>query len=207
VLTLAGGRRLTLHGRIDRVDILNFDGKRYVKIIDYKSGTNKFDLSEVYFGTQLQLLLYMDVFIRSGAEAEVHPGGVFYFYLNDPTVEFDEKTLDQLDDEILSRFKMSGLVLADADIIKALDAGVGRSSKIVPASINAKGEPGGTSVATLNEFSELRTQVVEKIKQLGEQMASGDINIFPYKKGAMTGCAYCQYGAVCRFQKDRYNKV
>lgn len=207
VLTLANGRRLMLHGRIDRVDIMDFDGKRYVKIIDYKSGNNQFDLKEVYFGTQLQLLLYMDAFIRSGAEAKTLPGGVFYFNLNDPTVDYDEKTLEQLDAEILHRFKMSGLVLADTDIIQALDSEAGRSSKIIPAAITAKGEAGGSSVATLDEFNDLRTQVVKKIKQLGDQMSEGNINIFPYKKGMTTGCTYCRYGAVCRFQNERFNYV
>jgi ATP-dependent helicase/nuclease subunit B len=205
VLTLANGRRLTLHGRIDRVDIMDSGGKRYVKIIDYKSGNNKFDLAEVYFGTQLQLMLYMDAFIRGGAEVELLPGGVFYFNLNDPTVDFDEDALTRLDDEILSRFKMSGLALADTDVIKAIDSGIGRSSKIIPAAITAKGEAGGASVATFDEFNHLRARVVEKIKELGNQMTEGNINIFPYKKGAATGCDYCQYGAVCRFNHEKYN--
>jgi len=206
-INIGGGRKITLTGRIDRVDIMDFDGKRYVKIIDYKSGNSRFDLSDVYFGLQLQLLLYMEAFIRSGAEVEMLPGGVFYFNLNDPILDYNEKTFEQLDDEILSRFKMSGLVLADANIIKAIDSEVGRSSKIIPATITAKAGVGGSSVATLDEFNDLRVQVVKKIQQIGSRMADGNINIFPYKKGVATGCDYCQYGAVCRFQKDDYSVV
>ena len=92
-IRLNGDRTIVLTGRIDRVDIFDNGGKRYVKIIDYKSGNKKFSLSDVYFGTQLQLLLYMDALIKNGRELfggntnmEILPGGVFYFNINDPLI-------------------------------------------------------------------------------------------------------------------------
>lgn len=44
------------------------DGKVYVKIIDYKSGSKKFEISSTFFGTQMQLLIYLGDVIKREQE-------------------------------------------------------------------------------------------------------------------------------------------
>jgi len=82
VIELEDGERIYLEGRIDRVDILNDEEGNYVKIIDYKSGSKDFSLSDVYYGFQIQLIVYLDAILSSEEKkhkVEVHPGGIFYF--------------------------------------------------------------------------------------------------------------------------------
>ncbi|MBR1736468.1 MAG: PD-(D/E)XK nuclease family protein, partial [Firmicutes bacterium] len=80
---------ILLTGKIDRIDIMTNDENCYVKIIDYKSSDKKFELMDVYYGVQLQLLLYVDTFMKLKREdkefgqREIKPGGAFYFSLSE----------------------------------------------------------------------------------------------------------------------------
>ncbi len=65
VIEMPNGQRLMIEGRIDRIDIYEQGEKKYIKVIDYKSGYRKFNLSEVFFGLQIQLVLYMDAVLKT----------------------------------------------------------------------------------------------------------------------------------------------
>ena len=54
------GRTIRLQGRIDRIDTARADDTVYVKIVDYKSGTTRFDPVSLYYGMQLQLVVYLN---------------------------------------------------------------------------------------------------------------------------------------------------
>ena len=59
-IALDGHGRMRLRGKIDRVDICEDEDNVYVKVIDYKTGAKAFDLGELYYGLQLQLVLYLN---------------------------------------------------------------------------------------------------------------------------------------------------
>ena len=88
IIEIEGGGKLVLNGKIDRVDYYDKDGTRYVKVIDYKSGKKAFSFKDIYYGLQLQLVLYMDSIIKSlekdGIKAA--PAGMFYYRVMDPTI-------------------------------------------------------------------------------------------------------------------------
>ncbi len=48
---------LRLEGQIDRLDICKEQDLVYIKIIDYKTGTRTMDLSSVYYGLDMQLIV------------------------------------------------------------------------------------------------------------------------------------------------------
>ena len=100
-IPLSEKEELLLRGRIDRVDLYEDDTKVYVKIIDYKSGGTKFDLAAVYYGLQLQLVVYMDAVLeleqRKYPDKEVVPAGIFYYNIKDPLVDKeDEQTPESI---------------------------------------------------------------------------------------------------------------
>ncbi len=66
VIELDSGQKILLEGRIDRVDAFKAENGTYLRIIDYKSGSKDFRLSDVYYGLQIQLITYMDAIWRSG---------------------------------------------------------------------------------------------------------------------------------------------
>jgi len=211
------GRRFILTGRIDRVDITDFEGKRYIKIIDYKTGAKKFSYTDLYYGMQLQLMLYLDYFIKtSNTPPAILPGGIFYFNIGDPVINANElksaigtadaENLHTLNTVILQRFKMSGLMAADADIARAMDntvvSAAGRSTVINSIQLSAETETGFTknsAVATFDEFALLREHANTKILEVGNDILRGKIDKHPYKNNTATGCDYCDFSAICKF--------
>ncbi|MDR1687683.1 MAG: PD-(D/E)XK nuclease family protein [Clostridiales bacterium] len=217
---IGADKKFILTGRIDRVDIMDLEGKAYVKIIDYKTGAKKFSYGDIYYGMQLQLMLYLDSFIKmAGKLPERKPGGVFYFNINDPVLnsselnfnatEMDEEKISQLNEKILSKFKMSGLSLAEIDIAKGMDNGIadnaGKRSRVVGNVQLSKNEETGltftksSAVATMDEFSLLQEYANYKIAETGSDILRGKIDKKPYKKTGSTGCDYCSFSAICKF--------
>ena len=60
VYRLSDGRTVQLVGTVDRADEwIEDDGTRWVRVVDYKTGSKKLDLKEVYCGLDCQMLLYL----------------------------------------------------------------------------------------------------------------------------------------------------
>ena len=65
---LGDGRSLLLTGRIDRFDMCTEQGRRYLRIMDYKTGKNDLDEDLIRRGLQLQLITYMEALLNAGAD-------------------------------------------------------------------------------------------------------------------------------------------
>lgn len=65
-LTAADGSRVYIEGKIDRVDTYTEGGQTYVRVVDYKSGSKKFKLHELYYGLNLQMVLYLFTIWKNG---------------------------------------------------------------------------------------------------------------------------------------------
>ena len=214
VLNLENGRSLILTGRIDRVDIFTSDsGTQYLRIIDYKSGQARFDVSEVKQGVQLQLMLYMNALIKNPAALEQYlphsnkglkPAGVFYFPIDDPIIDADGSLAPvAIDEARLKRFRLSGVTLAEDGVLNGMDKrlGPGIDSPIVPVKLNKDGRLSKANKATVLEpedFANLAQVAEDKVKEIGQRMTNGDIESKPWKKGASAPCQYCNYGAICK---------
>ncbi len=208
-ISLSPEEELHLRGRIDRVDLCEDGGQVYVKIIDYKSGSTSFDLMALYYGLQLQLVVYMDAVMeltkRRHPEKEVVPAGILYYNIADPMVEKDGLAgceAADIDREILRRLRMNGLVNSELEVIRHLDHAIEKESDIIPVVLkDGAVQEGRSSVADRGRFESLRGFVHEKVKRAGQEILGGSIAAEPYKSGARTACDYCPYHAVCGFDK------
>ena len=80
VIELKNGSRVTLSGKIDRVDFCDAaNGKRYVRIIDYKSSEHAFSADDVRSGVDIQPILYLLAMIASDPK-RLLPGGAQYLF-------------------------------------------------------------------------------------------------------------------------------
>ena len=80
---------VTLRGIVDRVDIAKADGGAYVRVVDYKTGSRKIALNDIFNGLTLQLPIYLEAAMNaaSGAVHEnVYPGGLFYLETRQPFI-------------------------------------------------------------------------------------------------------------------------
>ena len=215
VIGMSDGSKLILRGKIDRVDLLDAEGNKFVKIIDYKSGTKAFDFQDIYYGLQLQLLLYLDAYLKNHGTESYRPGGVFYFRITDPTQTVtEEMSAEEIEHLLYSKMQMSGLVLENETVIKAMDevfvdpvSGGMRlgASDIIPLKYTKKGTPTASSLlATEEEYNALMAFTAKRAAAIGESMKAGIITPAPYRKQNSTPCDYCVFSSICRYEyKDR----
>lgn len=208
IMQLPSGASVEISGRIDRVDELEIDGSKYIRVIDYKSGSKAFKLSDVYYGIQLQLLLYLDILLSNEnkyKDKKVLPGAILYFRLDDPMISSEgDMDTDKLNEEILKKLKMNGIILEDTRIIREMDKDINGYSLIIPAQIKNDGSLGSkSSTASITQFELLRDYVKKITMDICTKMLNGNISINPLKKtGSQSGsgpCSYCSFSEVCSF--------
>ena len=204
-ISLSEDEELQLRGRIDRLDLCEDEQHVYVKIIDYKSGTTSFDLAALYYGLQLQLVVYMDAAVemeeRNHPDKEVVPAGIFYYHINDPLADKQEgMTVEEIEKQILRQLRMNGLVNSELDIINHLDRDIQKESDVIPVAIkDGYVQESRSSVASTRRFEDLRRFVNHKLQEAGKDILKGNIGLKPYKQASRTSCDYCPYHAVCGF--------
>lgn len=202
ILELEEGTTVVLQGVIDRVDILQEEEGEYIKIIDYKSGNQDFSLSDVYYGLQLQLLVYLDAVLssRNFGKVQCYPGGIFYFKIDDPLVKTTAQATEVIEREINKALKLRGMVLKDLKVIKAMDHGLEGTSEIIPVRLNKGDEIAkSSSVLTGEDFQRVLSYIRQLIQEISREIMKGNVRIFPCKKGKTTSCQTCQYQGICQF--------
>ena len=202
---------MKLTGKIDRLDVCTDEEneKVYIKVIDYKSGNKSFDLVEVYKGLSLQLVVYMNAAMEivkqmpENEGREVLPAGILYYHIEDPLVDGElSDTNEDISGRIFRELKMKGLVSDDREVIGLIDGGFEKTSDIIPVSYTSKGDfTKNSAVLSQEGFDVLSQYVNRKIEEIGKEIMSGNIKAEPHTaKGVDTsGCEYCQYSDICRF--------
>jgi len=204
-IKLSEEEEMHLRGRIDRLDVCQEGEQVYVKIIDYKSGGTRFDLAAVYYGLQLQLVVYMDAVIeleeRKHPGKEVIPAGIFYYNIKDPIVDKEEvQTEEDIEEEILKQLRMNGLVNSDLEVIEHLDNQIQQKSQVIPVAVkDGLVQERYSSVASKRRFEILRQYVRGQLKRSGQEILGGRVSAEPYKDGSRGACDYCPYHGVCGF--------
>lgn len=188
---------LALQGYIDRIDTCKDDGKMYIKIIDYKSRETKFDLLKLYQGTKLQLVVYMNAALEKEAlkNRNVIPGGMFYCEIADPTIEPKyELSEEELEREVLLKFKPKGLVNSEEDIYRAMDEDFEKKSDVIPVEVKSDGSLSAKSTAiSTEEFEILNNFASAKIYEMGKDIYDGKVSVNP-----LSDCKYCKYNSICK---------
>lgn len=214
---------LRLVGRIDRLDLCGNDGKLYVKIVDYKSGLNQLDESQMRRGLQLQLLFYMNAILdierKKRPGTETVPAAMLYYQMTDPVLEAADgalpvlpKTQDHPEEDtvrnnersgrnIHDRLRPTGMVNSSPDTLKALDSTLSGRSDVIPVSLKKDGTPRtGSRVYTTAQFNELTTAAVQKVCAIALEILEGNVTANPAQIDRnRTACDYCPVRNVCGF--------
>ena len=202
---LSEEEKMHLQGRIDRIDVSEDAEHVYVKVIDYKSGNKKFDLAALYYGLQLQLVVYMNAAMelesRKHPDKEIVPAALLYYHIDDPTIETPvELTQEQINEEILTKLRMNGVVNSDPAVVERLDRFLQDKSKVIPVEKKKDGSFSARSgILSREELHVVSAYVGTKIRQIGREILDGKIAANPYEKGNEEACTYCAYKKVCGF--------
>ena len=198
-LSLQDGTEVTLHGKIDRIDRYDANGNAYLRVIDYKSSRNNIEAAQTWWGLQLQLMLYLDAAVGSVRGAT--PAGAFYFHVTDPLAAIDTDNEVEAEADIVKQLQMRGVVLADDDVLNAMDQG------ILPPAIAGARTKGGSirkdaRALDLPQMQALLQHSRQQAAVLAEALYSGDTSIRPVQAGTTDSCQYCDYPNVCGFEVD-----
>lgn len=204
-ITLSKEEKMKLRGRIDRLDTCEDEDHIYVKVIDYKSGNKKFDLAAVYYGLQLQLIVYMNVAAemmkKSHPDKEVVPAALLYYHVNDPMIKSEEElSPEQVNDQLLKELRMNGLVNDSEEVIGLLDGSFATKSSIIPVERKSDGSLSArSSVVNRQDYEVISNYVNQKMHQFGTEILQGNIEVNPCEQGNTESCTYCTFREICAF--------
>ena len=197
-VTLPDGGVITVRGSIDRVDIMRNGETSYVRVIDYKTGGKDFSLGEVYYGLNMQMLIYLYAVCDHGEErfGKLLPAGILYLPAKNTGKTLDRRASDEaVMRQKLENGRMNGVILENADVIKGMETAARG------VYINAQITPDGTlkgNFLTQEEFRLLHRRIDGILRETGENIHRGLIPVLPAQMhdGALA-CDYCDYAAVC----------
>ncbi len=206
-IPLPDGGMLKIKGSIDRVDVAEGESNTFVRVVDYKSSGKAFNLNEVYYGLNMQMLIYLFAIWKNGLREykNITPAGVLYMPVNAPFVNIERDT-DQsvIDSEKQKKSKMKGMVLDDSRVIFAMDSR--GSGQIVPAGFTKKGENTGNLIS-LKQMDLLMKRVEKILSEMAMNIHNGIIPVKPACAQSTSSayhdvCAYCDYADVCAKDDD-----
>lgn len=207
-IPISNGLNVNIRGVVDRVDTFtDSDGRRYLRVVDYKTGAKKLSFEDIYNGINLQLLLYI-LALTEGRDADFSdcvPGGVLYMRAGFLECKDD---FDPLADEVSTRLrrtaeqlKRNGLVVDIPQSVEAMDEGF--SGQFVPVKIKKDGSYTASSeVISEKSFRLLEDFAKQKVREFGKNLMNGRIDSLPVGDDPEhLACAYCDYSAVCDRKK------
>ncbi|HUZ06091.1 MAG TPA: PD-(D/E)XK nuclease family protein, partial [Candidatus Paceibacterota bacterium] len=198
--------KLSLHGRIDRVDLWRDEntGGALALVLDYKSSGKKLDKVLVEHGVQLQLLAYLNVLRHWKNPQEVLgvnrlvPAGVFYVNLRGEYKSGGsrDEILADADEARRKAYRHTGRF--DAGVLDKLDRAGAADQFNYRRNNDGSLRKGSVEAMPRAEFEKLLDGVETQLREMGKAIFSGAAAVDPYRKGKQTPCEYCDYRAACR---------
>lgn len=203
------GVTISVSGFVDRVDGWVNDGKLYLRVVDYKTGRKTFDLTEIWNGLGLQMLLYLFALQDRGEQIyglPVEGAGVLYLPARDAIVRGSRNMEDDIWRRAIDKeLKRSGMVLDQPEVLEAMETAGEEGYRFLPLKVSkTTGEISGEALATAEQFGKLGRHIQTILEDICRELASGTISADPFWRGAeKNACRFCDYGAACHFEEGR----
>ncbi len=201
-VTAAGGVKVSVRGTIDRVDVMAAQGEKYARVIDYKSGGKTFDLTDVYHGLNMQMLIYLFALCEGGQGelAGCSPAGILYMpaatQILDMPRESEPQEVAHRHDEKLC---MNGLVLREEDVLKGMEEAL--EGKYIPIKRLKSGELSSTaSLTDQTQLASIKKHVLKLMAEMGVKLSGGVITPKPRGRKNNSPCDFCDYGELCHLE-------
>ena len=196
-----GEESLSVVGIADRVDGWLHDGKIYIRVVDYKTGKKEFSLSDVWYGMNLQMLMYLFSLEENGARRyghEVVPAGVMYVPARSPIYAAAQNESDEtIQSELGKQLRRSGLLLDDGAVLEAWEHG--EEKRYIPIKMRY-GKPVTDNIVKAEKLGILNRHVQSTLKNMAGQLRQGSIAADPfYRSQQENACLNCDYYELCHF--------
>ena len=203
------GITVSLSGFVDRLDGWVHNGRLYLRVMDYKTGRKSFDLTEIWNGLGLQMLLYLFTLEEKGESLygyTVTPAGVLYLPARAAVIQgsrgMDERERKKRMDAELRRH---GLVLNDPEVLEAMEHPEAGGLRFLPVRVSTRtGAITGEALITAERLDRLKKHTQHILQEIGRELATGVIDADPFwRSPEKNACLYCDYAAACHFEEGR----
>ncbi len=207
VIPLEDGSRAYIYGVIDRVDLYRDGEDVFVRVVDYKTGSKSFNVTDLKQGKNLQMFLYLRALIQSRKfrtrlgltdSGEVIPGGVIYVQTKlDGTTE--RPNADGYE-ELKNQQTRLGMLLNEERSLCAMNR------RFLPLRFTSTGALHKSSeklLYTKEGWGELCREIDSVVCKIGADMKSGHIPARPKSTAKDSPCTFCSFRPVCRQTKGQ----
>ncbi|MFM1565212.1 PD-(D/E)XK nuclease family protein [Helcococcus ovis] len=204
-IKLDDGKIVNIEGKIDRVDEYDYNGFKYFRVIDYKTGNKTFDIAKIYHGIDLQLMLYLEATVNSDKNGKAI--GAFYQKLNN---EISYEIMKNSEDEskMFKDFKLEGIINNNQNLFKILDCETDvtrvNNSKIFKFDGRAYALEKKDNAVNDEFFKNMFDHNKRNIKQTVEKIKNGDISLRPYKMNNFSPYDYSKLKTISKDEDLRY---
>lgn len=184
-----------LRGKIDKSIILD---NKYLAIVDYKTGNDSFNASEINEGVSLQLPTYCLLAENDADLKKYQIMGVFINNVIDTSLKHEIK-----EEQIINPYyRLNGKVAADIDVISYLDntisGGKTEFIKGVTLTKDSAFSKNSNALASFEEIKEYARVAFEKYQEADQRIRNNEFSINPlYHSKSDNACAYCNYRDIC----------
>ena len=198
---------LRVGGKVDRVDGWVKDDRLYLRVVDYKSGRKAFDLASVRMGLDIQMLLYLFTLQKEGKGyfgKDIEPAGVLYLPARDEILAAERNiSPEKLQSEREKQLKRSGLLLAEPEVLQAMEHDALSQPRFLPLRVSRDGNVAG-SIASAAQLGRLGQYVETLLHQIAREVRDGNIDADPCCHSEDDSyCQYCDWADACHFQDGR----
>lgn len=190
--------KIDVTGRIDRYDVMEAEGKKYVRIIDYKSSPVTLSEQEIKAGIKLQLIVYLNAVVDSYPEGTAAPGGALYFKFGDDITAIGKHISCAQKTEQEKQFIMNGFVLNDQRVLDGMTGG--RETGVIGGRLLTGGGisfANNKSLKSEEEFQAMKQYAYENIKNAAARISEGNYPIAPSAFADPAPCRYCNMRPIC----------
>lgn len=197
-----------IRGIADRADVYTApDGKKYLRIVDYKTGAKSFSLDDVKNGMHVQMLIYL-FSLKHHAEKKgtpLTPAGAVYLQARPASISNSvEPTPTEAAEIAEDHVERSGVYLNDEAVLRAMDSCLdGKYVGVKQKSDGSLKSSRDTFLLSAEEFGSLENELREVIGKIGTRMLSGEACASPSSIGGKDPCEWCESRMICRHTKDK----
>ena len=196
--------KLLLRGSVDRVDLYEDKQSKetYLRVVDYKTGSQPFHLEDLYHGMNLQMFNYLMML-----EEALHyrRAGVLYMPARRDAISDSEKNQPG---KLQSNLRMKGMVVNTPQVVQAMDPLASGQYLPVKQKTNKQGELEiSGSVADDHFFTEVFACIKDLFTQMGNNLHQGNITCEPLdgRDSNADSCKYCNVKAACPLGAEQKN--
>ncbi len=199
-LPVKGGATVELIGSVDRVDTFEEDGKTYLKVTDYKTGSRKFELQGITNRDGVQLPIYLYGLTRSGRWPSPVAGAACYMEAKTPVLKKPFKP-EELEEQLRGFYRRNGAYSGDPSALSALDAARGGRYFGIRYVKSGDLHSEERKVYEPLMMEQMVDHMEQVIRETAEGILSGEASVRPLKGSGHDACEFCSFKATCGYQE------